>query len=553
MSARTRKVKLGQLRGIKDFFQSKKKKTLHNSGPSAEVAGRGHASPFENNPPSGGENRHPEVAAPPASARANSKAKYIVGGPSGPRRGSASSLLRRLDAFEEGDADSDRKASVAEARTAAEDGKWAFTKLFGSRAPATSSTSLDADTAAPGTATNNATTTSAARSSATTQKKLQSTLGFAAIPRSASAESVSPAVSQDGDGGGGMVGSESSHGRVENTSTVPSAPLRRTRFGWGGLPDDPRSRRRRIGLNSGMAWLLRRQVYGSSAHRLAQVTEQCARSSFMLNSYWRYQFRPTILNNNYATGAPVRPSVGRRRVTALEFDSQGILLASARTDGHIAIYDMDEFNWTQQQCDNVEVFGLARNSARSSSVEPYILISTRNDISSLAWSPVQDSTILACSFFSQACIDLFDLETASDDPLEAGRHPLHRLVAGNSRGRGRGNTGGLSFADANSVVALDSGGTMRLWDLRCQASPRWVLRRAAPENKTNVTGIAGGGSHCLCLSSDATTFFCSGGDRVFSWDARNLEYVREWYTLRIVHTHTDCPHLIVEVERVCMV
>lgn len=534
MSARTRKVKLGQLRGIQDFFQSKKKKTQPNS------------SSFENGSLDGGENRRPKVAAPPALVRTKAKANYVVGGPSGPRRGSASSLLQRLDALEEGGAESDRAASVAGAR-ATEDGKWAFTKMFGSRTPRTSSSSPDADASVPSTASNNATITSAVRSSATTQKKMQSTLGFAAIPRSTSAESISPAASQDAEvsGGGGVVDREVSRGKVEHTSTVASAPRRRTRFGWGGLPDDPRSHRRGIGLNNGMAWLLRRQVYGSSAHRLAQVTEQCARSTFALNSYWRYQSRSTTLNNNYATGAPVRPSVGRRRLTALEFDSQGILLASARTDGHIAIYDMDEFNWTQQQCENLEVFGLSQKSARSPSVEPYILIGTRNDISSLAWSPVQDSTILACSFFSQACIDLFDLETASDDPLEAGQHPLHRLVAGDSRGRGRGNTGGLSFADANSVVALDSGGTMRLWDLRCQKSPRWVLRRAAPEKKTNVTGIAGGGSHCLCLSSDATTFFCSGGDRVFSWDARNLECVRNGARCVFVDTHAvrcACDH-----------
>lgn len=133
---------------------------------------------------------------------------------------------------------------------------------------------------------------------------------------------------------------------------------------------------------------------------------------------------------------------------------------------------------------------------------------------------MNDSAHLACSYFSRSCVDVFDLESAPDDPVAAGRRPLLRLNTSDTRGRGRGN-GGCFFLDENSIVALDNDAVMRLWDVRAHSNtPKWVLRRAAP---MMINGRRG--AHCLCASNDKTTLFCSGGDQVFGWDPRNLVYV----------------------------
>lgn len=120
--------------------------------------------------------------------------------------------------------------------------------------------------------------------------------------------------------------------------------------------------------------------------------------------YGRYHEQAYKLCNNFTNAAVIRPPVARRRVTSLQFDNHGVLLASGRADGHVVIYDMDEFHWTQQCRDNQTALGLARKAKASDTnttattagqhqttttpvleLPPYIRIDTRNDVATLSW------------------------------------------------------------------------------------------------------------------------------------------------------------------------
>ena len=154
---------------------------------------------------------------------------------------------------------------------------------------------------------------------------------------------------------------------------------------------------------------------------------------------------------------------------ALEFDQQGVLLASADNRGIVSIYCFDE-------CSAADI-AVRRNVCREQSqaapnagirpVRPIMAFSTRSKctISCVKWNPHNEDQ-LAISFLTDGRVRIYDLGTGSkaDDPIHVTLSGAESL-RGPLRGEGVASLLFLSPPNRTSSCILTGGtyGTLRLW------------------------------------------------------------------------------------------
>ena len=264
--------------------------------------------------------------------------------------------------------------------------------------------------------------------------------------------------------------------------------------------------------------LFRRQILCASNRRFHQAANLHNNRDMVLKCYSRLSTSACSLSNDFPTANP-NPSHVRRRINSLKFDLKGVLIAAGRSDGNLSVYDMDEFSFKENRQSILKSYDVMDSNEERFRrlVQPILSIDTQADIDSMAWQPVENSTRVCCTFLSKSEVNIYDLETAHEDPVIAGANPFLRLMVAPHNARGPGQTD-VCFTDPHSVVCLDKIGTLRLWDVRQPArTPTWVLPKAVPWNRSVERR-----NFCMTPSNDKTVFFCSGGSSVLSWDARNL-------------------------------
>uniref|UniRef100_H3HBX0 Uncharacterized protein n=1 Tax=Phytophthora ramorum TaxID=164328 RepID=H3HBX0_PHYRM len=167
--------------------------------------------------------------------------------------------------------------------------------------------------------------------------------------------------------------------------------------------------------------------------------------------------------------------------SCLEFDAQGVLLAAGASNGIVALYDFDDvfhrsLNLGQVRKDEEEPSAADTDVTEVQQevklpdeiLHPIHTIFTPFEVKCIRWNPSNEDEI-ACSFSNRNEIHLFNLRKFPSKPhkvLKSSNHPSSGI-------RPPGMMKQKSRARTTNVIAGDTDGAIRMWDVRSPMRPIW--------------------------------------------------------------------------------
>ncbi|ETV97859.1 hypothetical protein, variant 3 [Aphanomyces invadans] len=210
-----------------------------------------------------------------------------------------------------------------------------------------------------------------------------------------------------------------------------------------------------------------------------------------------------ILKSFAALGVAPQPVLQPNQwISCMEFDTDGVILATGSSNGMIALYDFDEYFHRLLVLRNLQAKPLrqATNDAAThgtfKTVRPIHILNTALEIKRIRWNPM-DQDILACSFTARNEIHLYNLKKFPTQPFRVLKAPT------------RPSSGYYDFlftksrtSNAPCIVGADVDGSIRMWDTHVPSKPVWVV-----VNSRDVGSIT---SMCLCAGQQ---YLICGTDR----------------------------------------
>ncbi|KAI3690561.1 hypothetical protein L2E82_48652 [Cichorium intybus] len=159
----------------------------------------------------------------------------------------------------------------------------------------------------------------------------------------------------------------------------------------------------------------------------------------------------------------------RLGVSALEFDRQGIYLASVTRSGCLTVHDYESL--------------YCRSNQHEDEGKQLLHISLSNSIDAVRWNPTNQDKV-ACTSLSHNEVHIFDIGYISSEPTEILRkRPTVTVHGSNVR---KGLTDIALFNDGTRVLASDTCGARNIWDRRAGNFPQTGLTTNANSSLTSI-------------------------------------------------------------------
>ncbi|CAI9273032.1 unnamed protein product [Lactuca saligna] len=200
-------------------------------------------------------------------------------------------------------------------------------------------------------------------------------------------------------------------------------------------------------------------------------------------------------------------------VSALEFDRQGIYLASVTRSGCLTVHDFESLYCQSNQ----------PVPRREEDEGKYLLhISLSNSIDAVRWNPVNQDEV-ACTSLSHNEVHIFDIGYISSEPVEVLRKRPTVTVHGSSIRKGL--TDVALFNDDTRVLASDTCGAISIWDRRVGDLPQTGLTTNANSSLTSIQ-----------LNGDQCVYGASKSGFIYIWDLRGGRSSAAFQSHKEVHS-----------------
>ncbi|KAI3791876.1 hypothetical protein L2E82_05740 [Cichorium intybus] len=164
----------------------------------------------------------------------------------------------------------------------------------------------------------------------------------------------------------------------------------------------------------------------------------------------------------------------RLGVSALEFDRQGIYLASVTRSGCLTVHDYESLYCRSNQ----HVPRLEEDEGKQ-----LLHISLSNSVDVVCWNPTNQDKV-ACTSLSHNEVHIFDIGYISSEPTEILRKRPTVTVHGSNVHKGL--TDIALFNDDTRVLASDTCGAINIWDRRAGNFPQTWLTTNANSSLTSI-------------------------------------------------------------------
>ncbi|XP_038698702.1 uncharacterized protein LOC119996217 isoform X2 [Tripterygium wilfordii] len=196
-----------------------------------------------------------------------------------------------------------------------------------------------------------------------------------------------------------------------------------------------------------------------------------------------------------------RIPVKKQGLSALEFDSKGIYLASVTKSGCLTVHDFEVLYCQSQTKDS---------SPCSQEDESKILVhlSVPLELDSVRWNPSNQDEVVCTSMKSDEVL-LFDISYVSSEPAEVLKTRRAATAYGSYICKGLSDIA-FTKTDDSRLIASDTNGVLHVWDKRTSSLPCLELT-------TNSYGIV----NSIQLNVDSQVIFGAGKQGIiYSWDLR---------------------------------
>ncbi|KAL4576885.1 hypothetical protein LXL04_012985 [Taraxacum kok-saghyz] len=211
---------------------------------------------------------------------------------------------------------------------------------------------------------------------------------------------------------------------------------------------------------------------------------------------------------NGATGCGIR-ELG---VSALEFDKQGIYLASVTRSGCLTVHDFESLYCQSNQP--------ALNPKEDESKQ-LLHISLSNSIDAVRWNPANQDEV-ACTSLSHNEVHIFDIGYISSEPTEVLRKRPTVTVHVSSVRKGLTD---IALLDDTRVLASDTCGAISIWD-----------RRAGDLPQTGLTTNLNSSLTSIQLNGDQCVYGASKSGFIYIWDLRGGRSSAAFQSHKEVHS-----------------
>lgn len=211
--------------------------------------------------------------------------------------------------------------------------------------------------------------------------------------------------------------------------------------------------------------------------------------------------------------AGISLELARLGVSALEFDTKGIYLASVTRSGCLTVHEFESL-YCQS---NGSVIDPGVDEEKQ-----LMHISLSNGINAVRWNPANQCEI-ACTSLSNNEVRIFDIGYVSSQPTEVLRKRPTVSVHGSSVRRGLSDI--ALFDDDARVLASDTCGVISMWDRRVSDLPQ-----------TGLTTNANSGLTSIQLVGDQFVYGASKSGFIYVWDLRGGRSSAAFQSHKEVHS-----------------
>ncbi|KAI3748291.1 hypothetical protein L6452_11275 [Arctium lappa] len=210
-----------------------------------------------------------------------------------------------------------------------------------------------------------------------------------------------------------------------------------------------------------------------------------------------YSFSFSLINVTTIGYSSDASSARQMGVSALEFDTKGIYLASSTRSGCLTVHEFESL-YCQS---NESVLRPEEDEGKH-----LLHISLSNSVDVVRWNPTNQDE-LACTSLGNNEVRIFDIGYISSEPTEVLRKRPTVTVHGGSVRKGLSD---LAFLNDNSrVLASDTCGAISIWDRRASDLPQTGLATNANSSLTSIQ-----------LYGDQCVYGASKSGFIYIWDLR---------------------------------
>ncbi|GAB2276983.1 hypothetical protein Dimus_011692 [Dionaea muscipula] len=175
--------------------------------------------------------------------------------------------------------------------------------------------------------------------------------------------------------------------------------------------------------------------------------------------------QPCATHMNYIIdGVDHQGTLKRHGISAMEFDNQGVYLASVTKSGCLLVHDFESLH-----CQS----NLVSLWSNEDEAKHLVHLSTKQQLDAVRWNPAHQDEI-ACTSQRSSEIYIFDVAYVSSEPVEVLRKRPAVTIHGYDIHKGLSDVA-FASTDRSRVVASDTCGSINIWDRRIGDLPSLEL------------------------------------------------------------------------------